>query len=594
MTEYRVPEFSVEQRADAALQMLVPLPERKWGLVSELVQRYGVSRTRLYEIRDQALDAIVATLQPQPAGRPAQTTTLRVDKAFIDRTLVTLPLLKGSVRDIRLGLELILGVTRSVGYISETLAAAGDGATAHNLGIKVPLPILGEADEIFQGRQPCLTLVDGRSFLVLNLTPAASRDGTTWGVTYLDLVQRGIRFQDLACDGGTGLRAGVREAGLAIPLRPDLFHLLQDAQRLTRRLESSAYKALETAERARQADLEQRGLLRRRGPRLKVKVPLPQAEREEATALARCDQWSWLLREVRRTLDPITPAHHLVSVAETQGTVETAVTLLKELGHAGIAAFADDLQAKLPELLAPLEWVEQQLMPVLKSWDANTQAFILWAWQHRQELHLDIDRDIPEHLRAVVRAVWETLGLFHRSSSLAESLHSWLRPYLQIHRGMPKWLLPLLQLFWNHHRFERGKRAGSSPLELAAGTAWLLITAAKTTWMKACSTGVCVVIAGRPGMGRSNKPASPSAWRRSLYTRTERSWVRPAAWANSRCGATSAASRISIAKRRAITASSLSGRLARNLLMPSTTACCSIVKVLFGKSKRTFMCVPRG
>jgi len=32
---------------------------------------------------------------------------------------------------------------------------------------------------------------------------------------------------------------------------------------------------------------------------------------------------------------------------------------------------------------------------------------------------------------------------------------------------MPKWLLPLLQLFWNHHKFERGKRAGSSPLKLA-------------------------------------------------------------------------------------------------------------------------------
>jgi hypothetical protein len=51
-------------------------------------------------------------------------------------------------------------------------------------------------------------------------------------------------------------------------------------------------------------------------------------------------------------------------------------------------------------------------------------------------------------------------------TQLFDSL-SWLRPYLQIHRGMPKWLLPLLQLFWNHHQFERGKRAGSSPLELA-------------------------------------------------------------------------------------------------------------------------------
>ena len=467
MAEYRVPEFTAEQRAAAALQMLVPLPDRQWGLVSALVCQHGVSRTRLYELRDQAWDALVAALQPQPVGRPAQTTPLSVDKACIDRTIATLPLLKGSVRDVRLGLELILGVTRSVGYVSQALTIAGEQATEHNLAIRVPLPILGEADEIFQGRQPCLTVVDGRSFLVVNLTPAASRDGTTWGVTFLDLVQRGIQFHDLACDGGTGLRAGVREAELLIPLRPDLFHLLQDAQRLTRRLEGAAYRALETAERARQAELEARGLLRRRGPRLKLKVPLPAAECAEAVAIARADNWEWLVREVRQALEPITPAHRLVSVGESQATVETAVALLKELAHPDITLFADDLQKKTPELLAPLAWVEQQLTPLLTGLDADTQAFILWAWQHRHALNLHIDTDIPEALRSLVRTVWETLGLFHRSSSLAESLHSWLRPYLQIHRGMPKWLLPLLQLFWNHHRFERGKRAGSRPLELA-------------------------------------------------------------------------------------------------------------------------------
>jgi hypothetical protein len=50
---------------------------------------------------------------------------------------------------------------RSVGYISQTLTAAGRQATVYNLSVTVPLPILGEADEIFQGRKPCLTLVDG-------------------------------------------------------------------------------------------------------------------------------------------------------------------------------------------------------------------------------------------------------------------------------------------------------------------------------------------------------------------------------------------------------------------------------------------------
>ncbi|MBE7470245.1 MAG: hypothetical protein HS114_14030 [Anaerolineales bacterium] len=74
-----------------------------------------------------------------------------------------------------------MGVERSVGYISQTLQAAGQQAAVYNQAVVIPVPILGEADEIFQGRQPCLTVVDGRSFLVLNLTPAEHRDGTTWG-----------------------------------------------------------------------------------------------------------------------------------------------------------------------------------------------------------------------------------------------------------------------------------------------------------------------------------------------------------------------------------------------------------------------------
>jgi hypothetical protein len=467
MAHYRLSELDLSTRIRLALEMLQPIPERGWGRVTELAQTYGVSRTFLYNLRDQALDVLGQGLSPRQAGRPSQEASLAIDRAFIQRAISVMPLLKGSIRDIQHGLYLLFGVKRSVGYISQMLSAAGEQAEAYNLGIRVPLPILGEADEIFQGRKPCLTLVDGRSFLLVNLTPAECRDGTTWGVTYLNLVERGIEFHDLACDGGTGLRAGVKEAGLSIPLRPDLFHILQDAHRLTRRLEGAVYQAIETAERARRADLEARGLIRRRGRRLKIKVPLPQAEVEEARSIEVFDTWYWLLSEIRLALEPTTPAHGIVSVVETKATLETAIELLRELDHSDITAFADDLQEKLPELLAPLEWLEQQLMPLLDGLDADTDTFIIWAWQNRHELDLDIDADFPETLRPFVSAIWDILSLFHRSSSLAESLHSWLRPYLHIHRGMPKWLLPLLQLFWNHHSFQRGKRVGSNPLQLA-------------------------------------------------------------------------------------------------------------------------------
>jgi hypothetical protein len=69
--------------------------------------------------------------------------------------------------------------------------------------------------------------------------------------------------------------------------------------------------------------------------------------------------------------------------------------------------------------------------------------------------------------RDMVTALWDALSVLHRSSSLTESLHSWLRPYLQVHRGMLEWLLPLFQLTWNHHVFQRGKRQGCRPMTLA-------------------------------------------------------------------------------------------------------------------------------
>ncbi len=467
MTEYRLPAFDLSNRIQVALEMLQPIPERRWGRATELARSYGVSRTRLYEIRDEALDALTAALSAHSAGRPVQASTLTVDKAFIDRTIATLPMLTGTVRGIQHGLDLLFGVSRSVGYIGQTLQTAGAQATAYNLHVSVPLPVLGEADEIFQGRHPCLTVVDGRSFLVLHLAPAEARDATTWGVTLLDLAAQGIQFQDLATDGGTGLLAGVRETKLAIPLRPDLFHLLREAHRVGQRLERAAYRAIDPAERARRAEREAQATRRRRGPKLKVQVPRAQAEAQEVQAIAIYDGFVWLWGEIRQALEPITADGHLARVTQVRATVETAIELLLALNQPDITTLAHKLLERLDEVLSPLVWLEQALAPWRRNLDPATETLIVWAWRHRQTLALAPGEGFPVALQPVVLAFWEALSLFHRSSSLAESLHSWLRPHLTIHRGMPHWLLPLLQLFWNHHSFSRGKRAGHSPLQLA-------------------------------------------------------------------------------------------------------------------------------
>jgi hypothetical protein len=53
MVAYRIPEFTLEQRADTVLQMLNT--DRKWGgWVSELAGLYGASCTLLCKMRDRA------------------------------------------------------------------------------------------------------------------------------------------------------------------------------------------------------------------------------------------------------------------------------------------------------------------------------------------------------------------------------------------------------------------------------------------------------------------------------------------------------------------------------------------------------------
>lgn len=283
----------------------------------------------------------------------------------------------------------------------------------------------------------------------------------------LDLQARGVQFQDLSSDGATGIRAGVREAGIIVPLRRDLFHLLREATRLGRRLERAAYRAIEVAERVRRAEREVQAAKRRQGRPLKVELSREQAEVKEQQAITLYDLFTWLVAEVRQALEPIDATGQLATAAQARATVEAAAALLQELGDKEVSAFARKLLEHLEELVAPLAWLEQSMSDWRAGLDAETASFIGWAYLHRQTLALDIEKDFAPVLQPAVQTFWEAMALFHRSSSLAESLHSWLRPYLQIHRGMPRWLLPLLQWFWNHHPFQRGKRAGRSPLELA-------------------------------------------------------------------------------------------------------------------------------
>jgi hypothetical protein len=200
MAHYRLSHIGLSTRMALGLRMRDP--SRTWGEVSRLARTYGVSRKFLYGLGAQAEQALQSALAPKQAGRKPKATQLVVDRSFLRRAmLVMVTAVPGTIRGIQLALELLFERHCATGLLSETLRAYGEVAQQYNAQLTIPLPVLGEVDEIFQGQQPCLTVVDGRSFLVLHLSAEQGRDATTWGLTFLDLLERGVQFHDIASDG---------------------------------------------------------------------------------------------------------------------------------------------------------------------------------------------------------------------------------------------------------------------------------------------------------------------------------------------------------------------------------------------------------
>lgn len=468
MSHYQPGKPNLQTRMNLSFEMLNP--HREWGTVQRLAHEHKVSRKFLYELRDRAGEALLDVLAPRQPGRHAAEPRLLIDTSFLRRaTLVFASIFPGSIREIELALDLLFQETRSIGWIQQTLQAGGNAAEEYWKRQALPLEVLGEVDEIFKGRQPCLTVVDGRSFLALSLQAAEHRDETQWGCTLLDLEARGVQFRDLAADGARGIAKGIQAAEIHAPFYPDLFHKVREAHYVTQRLEHAAYAALDLEARAERAWREAQADHKRRGPRLKISVPLEVARPQAAQTVYHYDAWCYLWREARRALEPWDEAGRLREPQQTRATLEAACDLLEELHVAVLTKFVvEQLRPALEDLLAAPKALYETLAPWQALLPADTLAFLVWAWSHRQMLALTTPEAlVPPELLADACAVWEILTWFHRTSCLAESLHSWLRPHFEAHRSIPAWLPPLLLVVWNHHRFTRGKRQGHTPMELA-------------------------------------------------------------------------------------------------------------------------------
>ena len=453
--------------------------------VTRLAQDHDVSRKFVYQQLHRASDALDQAFTPAPADQ--------------DAVLFTLPVTKGWLRQLVLGLVLIghsslRGVTElladlfdyplSLGTVHNILRQAVATARGVNDHGDLSRIAIGAHDEIFQAGQPVLVGADVASTYCYLLSPEEHRDADTWGVRLLELAGRGFRPQATIADFAGGLRAAQAEALPDVPCRGDVFHVLDEAVPLVTSLENRAYDAIAAcAELQRQqADHE-----RRHGRKAAdVAARLRHARPAEARAVALAEDVALLVRWLREDILAVAGPDHATRaalydwvVAELRARepqcprrIRPVRTLLQNRRDA-LLDFAAALDQDLAALAEAFAVPEATVRSVLQA-----QA-LPGVDPRRWQRQADQWQQLGARYRPLREAVASVRAGVVRASSVIENLNSRLRNYFFLRRQLGPDYLALLQFFLNHRRFQRSRhpeRVGKSPAELLTGAAhahWL-------------------------------------------------------------------------------------------------------------------------
>ncbi len=479
---FRLEHITRRMRAEIGCTLIARSGE--YGLLTRLAREHGVSRQFLYDLKKRTQEAIQAALALKPLGRTAIDKRLVVDQLALKRAILVLnQAAQASVRAIGECLQEILGVRRGVGMIHGVLKeAAGRARALPTTALPSARPMYLEADELYAAGKPVLEVVESASGLVVVLDLAEAADETTWGVTWLELEERGVEVAGVVADGARGLRAGLREAygggGGGVQVSLDHWHTLRDLGRIERSLEKKAYGRLEDLERATE-EAEARRYQLVHGKRPKPGRPKnvacdPQsvdaAKSATEKAVDRYESARYVLEVVREVLAPVDSQTGRVRTSrEVRAELESASCLLEELGGGGAKRAGKLLGERAGDLVSYLDRLQAMLETECASLFLSEEeiSFLAWAWRHRGPLELDEAADAWPSSPEAARRVWKALSSAVRSSGMVENPGSVLAAHRASHRGLPACVLEVFRVYRNHHVFKRGKRAGESPLKLA-------------------------------------------------------------------------------------------------------------------------------
>ena len=470
-------DITSSQRAQIAVEVLYP--HRRWGTVTNLAEKYNISRQTVYDIGDAGEQVLATGLKPGPHGPHPREKVIQVDRNRLMRGVVVLAGAGVSQRDTAGCLAEMLDTRLSPSWVNAELAKAEKAAAAVNERWQPAVDETLSGDEIYSNGAPNLLVVGNDSLYIYALTRQPMSDGETWGCVLLETPHT----PQFASDAGKGLAAGVKEAEIEIH-QLDWDHLLRPLWGQATRLEKQAYAALDKVE-ERAVKFDQSSSQRRLEKHLEAWERLSADAEDKIT---RYDAFDQIARQVdaQFTLIDLDSGQLRDAVAGAECLRSLGKQLQEWDGRiydklsSNLINWAEELfcyQSVLARAISPLiaQWGTAAIQALSRIWqieaDEKRRSLSLperQAWQILWEENLDAALALLglPRLWEVWEALSQVLGHAWRGSMLAECVNSLLRPVLDSRKHTDQGCLELFRFLHNVHPFARGKRAGHSPAQL--------------------------------------------------------------------------------------------------------------------------------
>jgi hypothetical protein len=507
----RRPDLTLSDRLFIAGLMHIPRDLRPHGIVTWAAEVFRTSRQTLYDIRarvgDQVAGAATADEGPSAAAAVPTDQDSAVDEPNRLARLILKLLFPGGMayRAIQECVQEARGKHRAIGFISEQVQRDGEQAGRILAALEWPANehvLVLSRDESYFSDRPMLLTVDPHSLAIVSGHVQERADGQGWGVSLaLDLERLGWPRLQVCEDGASFYPLSLRvaqalleDSGLAceIVVQKDVWHILDAAGEVQTALDREAEQALaDQFALERPANLP--GWRRLRQPGAWRQACLIATARVTLADEARF--WLGSLSDALEIVD--LRSGEIRDLATNRWLLRETIRGLATLDHPRIATLVTTLSDQEPYLLTHLHTLDDRL----QTWRAQASAHfelpeltglferaVARAWRLERAVQSGHSRWRKAARRAAAYRdalvgrdplSRELAGRLHdlldavvRTSSASENVNAILKPLIWSHRYFPtrqaaqNWL-NLFILWHNMRPFQRGKRAGHSPFELA-------------------------------------------------------------------------------------------------------------------------------